>query len=254
MAPETALHHWFIRSIEQYAPASQREARQQLYAELQALQPAAAEGLTDDVPLFILVQIAAAQTLATPKATGPRERGQAHATWYAKERQRVAKLLGQIAESPVVATFQSTLTYYDAADVTCIHGRNQKTCEELYALRVTLTLLEQPQAARLVRKPLERLRQREPYLPELDDLCAPVPPGAEEADAPASTQEVDETASYLLGTIVSRLRQLGFSVSQSCGLVDRILTCCFGRLDPQGTRPVLFAEHWRRWNHAPIGA
>ena len=68
----------------------------------------------------------------------------------------MAKLLMQIAESPVVASFQSAVTYYEAADVTCQHGRNQKTCEALYALRFTLHLLERHQASRWARKQVER--------------------------------------------------------------------------------------------------
>ena len=133
-----AVLQWFISHIETFAPAAQREERQQFYATVLALQSSPSTTLYDDVGLFVLAQIMAAHQLAAPTAATKRpERSSAHATWYDKERQRVAKLLRQIAESPVVASFQSTVTYYDAADVTCQHGRNQKTCEELYALRLT---------------------------------------------------------------------------------------------------------------------
>ena len=248
---------WFISHIETFAPAAQREERQQFYATILALQPSPSTTLYDDVGLFVLAQIMAAHQLATPTAAAKRpERSSAHITWYEKERQRVAKLQQQIAESPVVATFQATLTYYDAADVTCQHGRNQKTCEALYALRLTLQLLAQQQTSRLVRKQVERLRQREPHLPQLNELCAPLAALADEATVPglapealaASAQALDDLTAYLLGTIVGRLRHVGLTVAQSCALVDRALHYCFGRPDPLGTRPTLLAEHWRRLN------
>src|SRR5262245_45129374 len=172
---QPAVLQWFISHIETFAPAAQREERQQFYTALLALQPSSNTTFYDDVGLFVLTQIMAAHQLATPTAAVKRaERSSAHVTWYAKERQRVAKLLQQIAESPVVASFQSTVTYYEAADVTCQHGRNQKTCEALYALRLTLQLLAQQQTSRWVRKQVERLGQREPYLPQLNELCAPL--------------------------------------------------------------------------------
>ena len=184
---QPAVLQWFISHIETFAPAAQREERQQFYATLLALQPSPSTTLYDDVGLFVLAQIMAAHQLATPMAAAKRpERSSAHVTWYEKERQRVAKLLQQIAESPVVATFQATLTYYDAADVTCQHGRNQKTCEALYALRLTLQLLAQQQTSRWVRKQVERLRQREPHLPQLNELCAPLGALADEVAAPVS--------------------------------------------------------------------
>jgi len=256
---QPAVLQWFISHIETFAPAAQREERQQFYATLLALQPSPSTTLYDDVGLFVLAQIMAAHQLATPMAAAKRpERSSAHVTWYEKERQRVAKLLQQIAESPVVATFQATLTYYDAADVTCQHGRNQKTCEALYALRLTLQLLAQQQTSRWVRKQVERLRQREPHLPQLNELCAPLGALADEVAAPvsglapealaASAQAPDDLTAYLLGTMVGRLRHVGLTVAQSCALVDRALHCCFGRADPLGTRPTLLAEHWRHLN------
>src|SRR5262249_17046359 len=236
-----------------------REERQQFYATLQALQPSPSTTLYDHVGLFVLAQIVAAHQLTAPIATAKRpERSSAHITWYEKERQRVVRLLQQIAESPVVASFQSTVTYYEAADVTCQHGRNQKTCEALYALRLTLQLLAQQQPSPWVRKQVERLRQREPHLPQLNELCAPLGVLAEEAaapvagvtpEAPAATAHLpDDLTAYLLGTIVGRLRHVGLTVAQSCALVDRALHCCFGRPDPLGTRPTLLAEQWRRLN------
>jgi hypothetical protein len=123
---QPAVLQWLISQIEAFAPVVQREERQQLYAALLALQSSPSPTLYDDVGFFVCAQIVAAHQLATPKASGQRpERLSAHATWYEKERQRVAKLLLQIAESPVVASFQSAVTYYEAADVTCEHGRNQ---------------------------------------------------------------------------------------------------------------------------------
>lgn len=252
-----AVLPWFISHIETFAPAAQREERQQLYAAIRALQSSQSTTLYDDVGLFVFAQIMAAHQLATPRVSGPRpERSSAHATWYEKERQRVAKLLLQLAESPVVASFQATVTYYEAADVTCQHGRNQKTCEALYALRLTLQLLEQHQAARWVRTQVERLRQREPHLPQLHELCAPLEPMPDEAAEPAPgvpleaaaavARAPDDLTAYLLGTIVGRLRHVGLTVGQSCALVDGILHCCFGRPDPLGTRPAVLAEQWRR--------
>ena len=256
---QPAVLQWFIRYIETLAPAAQREERQQFYATLQALQPAPSTTLYDHVGLFVLAQIVAAHQLATPIAAAKRpERSSAHITWYEKERQRVARLLQQIAESPVVASFQSTVTYYEAADVTCQHGRNQKTCEALYALRLTLQLLARQQPSPWVRKQVERLRQREPHLPQLNELCAPLAALEDEVDAPvsgvppeasaATAQAPDDLTAYLLGTIVGCLRHVGLTVAQSCALVDRALHCCFGRPDPLGTRPALLAEHWRRLN------
>jgi hypothetical protein len=262
---QPAVLQWFTTQIESFAPAAQREERQQLYADIGALPSSPSTTLYDDVGLFVFAQIVAAHQVATPKASGPRpERSSAHATWYEKERQRVAKLLLQIAESPVVASFQSAVTYYEAADVTCQHGRNQKTCEALYALRLTLHLLERHQASRWVRKQVERLRQREPHLPQLNDLCAPLEPVPDEAPEPApgpplttaaaGTRAPDDLTAYLLGTIVGRLRHAGLTVGQSCALVDRILHCCFGRPDPLGTRSAVLAEQWRRLNQHVSGA
>ena len=173
-------------------------------------------------------------------------------------------MLQQIADSPIVASFQATVTYYEAADVTCQHGRNQKTCEALYALRLTLQLLEQAQASRWVRKQVERLRQREPHLPQLNELCAPLASVPDEAVEPAPSVPLaaamtqadppDDLTAYLLGTIVGRLRHAGLTVAQSCALVDRALHCCFGRPDPLGTRPAILAEQWRRLNRHMAGA
>ena len=260
-----AVLQWFINHIDTFAPAAQREERQQFYTTLLALQSSPSTTFYDDVSLFVFAQIVAAHQLATPRAAGQRpERSSAQATWYEKERQRVAKLLQQLAESPVVASFQATVTYYEAADVTCQHGRNQKTCEALYTLRLTLQLLEQHAASRWVRKQVERLRQREPHLPQLHELCAPLEPMPDEADVPApdvpleaaaaGARTPDDLTAYLLGTIVGRLRHVGLTVGQSCALVDRALHCCFGRPDPLGTRPAVLAEQWRRLNQQMSGA
>jgi hypothetical protein len=256
---------WFMSQIETFAPAAQREERQQLYADIGALPSSSSITLYDDVGLFVFAQIAAAHQLTASRISGQRpERSSAHATWYEKERQRVAKLLMQIAESPVVASFQSAVTYYEAADVTCQHGRNQKTCEALYALRFTLHLLERHQASRWARKQVERLRQREPHLPQLNDLCAPLEPVPDEAPEPApgipvtttasGARALDDLTAYLLGTMVARLRHAGLTVGQSCALVDRVLHSCFGRPDPLGTRAAVLAEQWRRLNQHVSGA
>lgn len=246
---------WFIKHIEAFAPAGWRSERQHLYAELLALQPATSPTLYDHVGLFVLAQILAVYQLATPPAAKKRPaRASAHATWYEQERQRVARLLRQIAESPIVSGFQATVTYYDAADVTCQHGRNQKTCEELYALRLTLHLLERAQPSPWVRTQVERLRQREPHLPQLNALCAPLaPPESAPEPAPrvaltaaAPDDPPDELTAYLLGTIVGRLRHAGLTVARSCALVDRILLYCFDRPDPGGTRPTILAAQWQR--------
>src|SRR5262249_9492388 len=114
---------WFMSQIETFAPAAQREERQQLYADIGTLPASPSTTLYYDEGLFGLAQIVAAHQLRAPRVSGPRPgRSSAHATWYEKERQRVSKLLLQIAESPVVASFQSAVTYYEAADVTCQHG------------------------------------------------------------------------------------------------------------------------------------
>jgi hypothetical protein len=256
---QPAVLQWFINHIETFAPAVQREERQQFYATVLALQSAPSTTFYDDVGLFVFAQIVAAHQLATPKASGQRaERSSAQVTWYEKERQRIAKLLLQIAESPVVASLQATVTYYEATDVTCQHGRNQKTCEALYALRLTLQLLERHPASRWVRKQVERLRQREPHLPPLHALCTPLAPLPDETVEPALGEPLgvnaagarlpDDLTSYLLGTIVGRLRHAGLPVGQSCALVDRILHCCFGQPDPLGRRPAVLAEQWRYLN------
>jgi len=102
------------------------------------------------------------------------------------------------------------------------------------------------------------LRQREPHLPQLNELCAPLGAVADEAAVPvsgvapeapaAAAHAPDDLTAYLLGTMVGRLRHVGLTVAQSCGLVDRALHCCFGRSDPLGTRSTLLAEQWRRLN------
>jgi len=256
---------WFMNQIETFAPPVQREERQQLYTDIGALSSSPSTTLYDDVGLFVFAQIVAAHQLLASRVSGPRPgRASAHATWYEKERQRVAKLLMQIAESPVVASFQSAVIYYEAADVTCQHGRNQKTCEALYMLRLTLHLLERHQASRWARKQVERLRQREPHLPQLNDLCAPLEPVPGEVPDPApgppvtatagGTRAPDDLTAYLLGTIAARLRHTGLTVGQSCALVDRVLYCCFGRPDPLGTRAAVLAEQWRRLNQHASGA
>ena len=256
---------WFMSQIETFAPAAQREERQQLYADIGALPSPPSLTLYDDVG-SLCVRANRGSTAAYCHEglwTRP-ERSSAHATWYEKERQRVAKLLLQITESPVVASFQSAVTYYEAADVTCQHGRNQKTCEALYALRLTLHLLERHQASGWARKQVERLRQREPHLPQLNDLCAPLEPVPDEVLEPApgtpvtatagGTRAPDDLTAYLLGTIVARLRHAGLTVGQSCALVDRVLHCCFGRPEPLGTRAAVLAEQWRRLNQHASGA
>src|SRR5215475_1825414 len=130
-------------------------------------------------------------------------------------------------------------------------------------LRLTLHLLERHQASRWARKQVERLRQREPHLPQLNELCAPLAPVPDELPAPEINTPVaattggmrapDDLTAYLLGTMVGRLRHAGLTVGQSCALVDRVLSCCFGRPDPLGTRAVVLAEQWRRLNQHTSG-
>lgn len=252
MSPSLSL--WFIRTIETFAPASWEAQRQIFYQALATLPQLPDAQPVDDLAVFVLAQIVVAQQLTTTSLSEKgREPRNAHATWYAKERQRLAKLLGQIAESPVVASFRFTLQYYAAEDVTCPHGRNVKTCEELYGLGLTLQMLERYPGHGIVRKQIERLRQREPWLPPLQELCVPQALAEETLvlqDATsammASASPPDERATYLLGTVVNRLRQASFTVAQSCSLVDQILTCCFGQPDVAGTRPARLVEQWRR--------
>jgi hypothetical protein len=248
---------WFIHAIEAFAPPQGSEARQQLYADLMALQPEAPATSRDDITLFVLAQVIAARQLALPKNTGGVRRGStSHETWYSKERQRISKLLLQIEESPIVADFQATVRYYGAHEVTCPHGRNQKTCDALYALQLTLTFLERYPPPGGARKQIERLRQLEPNLPPLQELCIPQPFAAPSADfvwideerAPRTLEWLTEDAvTYLLSTVVSRLRQVGATVAQSCDVVDRILTFCFDQPDAEGgERPTQLAQQWRR--------
>ncbi len=134
---------WFIDSIEAFAPPGGVEARQQLYTDLMALQPEPPAAAKDHIALFVFAQVVAARQLALPKGAGKvRRGGTSHETWHSKEWQRIAKLLMQIEESPIVADFRATVRYYGVEEVTCPHGRNQKTCDALYALQWTLTLLE----------------------------------------------------------------------------------------------------------------
>jgi hypothetical protein len=243
---------WFIDRIETFAPATWRQERQQLYTDLLAIPSAPMTSPYDHVGLFVLAHVSAARHVAVSSGPGSPRRGRsAHETWYSKERQRIAKMLQQITESPVVAAFHTTIHYYAAAAVTCPHGRNQKTCATLYGLRLTLSLLERYPALRGVRKQVERLRHLEPHLPLLQDLCQPQvdpDPGAVPCDlGPAdSANAFDDGTLYLLGTVVSRLRQAGLTVAQSCDLVDRILSWCFDQPDPEGVRPAALAEQWRR--------
>ncbi len=247
---------WFIDAIEVFAPPDGCEARQQLYADLMALQPEPPATSEDDIALFVLAQVLAARQLALPKNVGKvRRGGTSHETWYSKERQRIAKLLLQIEDSPIVADFQATVRYYAAEEVTCPHGRNQKTCDALYALQLTLTLLERYPPQGGLRKQTERLRQLEPHLPALQDLCVPQPlPVPSEGlwiDQERAPRALDwlteDTVTYLLSTVVSRLRQVGVTVAQSCEVVDRILAFCFDQPnDGASGRPARLAEQWRR--------
>src|SRR5262245_18350030 len=108
---QPAVLQRFRSQIDTFAPAAQREERQQLYADIGALPSSPSLTLDDDVGLFVFAQIVAAHLLTAPRVAGQRpERSSVHATWYEKERQRVAKLLMQIADSPVVASFQSAVT------------------------------------------------------------------------------------------------------------------------------------------------
>jgi hypothetical protein len=248
------VQQWFIDQIETFAPAAWYAERQQLYAELLALEPSQESSRDGDICLFILAQIVAAFQLTSSAASrSPRGRNP-HETWYSKERQRIVKLLQQITESPVVASFQAKVRYYAAEEVTCPHGRNQKTCEALYALGVTLQLLQRHPPSPGVRKHVERLRHLTPHLPPLHDLCMPQAVDETMAESTGLLTEVaetperlaDERVLYLLGTVVSRLRQAGLTVEQSCACVDRIVSWCFGHPDPSGTRPTLLAEQWRR--------
>ena len=246
------LLRWFVEQIESFAPPAAREQRCQLYADMCVMNARSDTPPEEHIALFVLAQIVAAQQLAASPVRRKPARGQnAHETWYAKERRRIAKLLQQIQESPVVASLQATVRYYPAEDVTCPHGHNLKTCEALYGLRFTLHLLESYPAQPGVRKQIERLRRREPYLPPLHELCLPQGPPLEsvaedDAVGPLPPAAVEPQAVYLLGTVVGRLRQDGLSVADSCAYVDRILTCCFDQPDPDGTRRALLAEQWRR--------
>lgn len=248
---------WFIDSIEAFAPPEGGAARRQLYDDLMALQPEPPATSKDDILLFVLAQVLAARQLALPKNAGKVRRGStSHDTWYSKERQRITKLLLQIEESPIVADFQATVRYYGTEEVTCPHGRNQKTCDALYALQWTLTLLERYPPPGGGRKHLERLRQLEPHLPPLQELCVPrpfeAPTGAfswiDQERAPRPLEWLTEdTVSYLLSTVVSRLRQFGVTVAHSCEVIDRLLTFCFDQPDGEaGERPGQLAEQWRR--------
>jgi len=248
---------WFIDAIEAFAPPEGREARQQLYDDLRVLQPDPPPTPRDDMIVFVLAQVMAARQLALPKTAGRvRRGGTSHETWYSKERQRITRLLLQIEESPIVADFRANVRYYGAHEVTCPHGRNQKTCEALYALQLTLTLLERYPPASGGRKQIERLRQLEPNLPPLQELCTPQPFEApspafawiDQERAPRALEWLTEdVVAYLLSTVVSRLRQVGMTVAQSCDVVDRILTFCFDQPDGEaGERPAQLAEQWRR--------
>jgi hypothetical protein len=250
----SSVRQWFVDQIEAFAPPVWYAERQQLYAELLALNPSQESAGDGDVCLFVLAQVVAAYQLSMP-AAGKSPRGRsAHETWYSKERQRIVKLLQQITESPVVASVQAKIRYYGAEEVTCPHGRNQKTCEALYALALTVQLVERYPPSPGVRKHVERLRHLMPHLPPLQELC--VPQALDETTA-ASTGMLSGAAKipeppaedgvlYLLGTVVSRLRQTGLTVEQSCTLIDRLLSWCFGHIDASGTRPALLAEQWRR--------
>ncbi len=222
-----------------------------------ALQPEPPVSSKDHIALFVLAQVLAARQLALPKNAGKVRRGStSHETWYSKERQRIAKLLLQIEESPIVADFRATVRYYGAQEVTCPHGRNQKTCDALYALQWTLTLLERYPPPGGGRKQIERLRQLESHLPPLSELCVPEPFEAPVGDFAWIDQEraprtlewlTEDTVNYLLSTVVSRLRQFGVTVAQSCEVVDRILTFCFDQPDGEaGERPAQLVQQWRR--------
>jgi hypothetical protein len=248
------VRQWFVDQIETFAPVAWYAERQQLYAELLALNPPQEVARDGDVCLFVLAQVVAAYQLSVPAAgRSPRGRN-AHETWYSKERQRIVKLLQQITESPVVASFQAKIRYYGAEEVTCPHGRNQKTCEALYALALTIQLVERYPPSPGVRKYVERLRRLTPHLSPLQELC--VPQTLDETTAAstgmlsgaAKTPEplADEGVLYLLGTVVSRLRKAELTVEQSCAFVDRIVSWCFGYTDPSGTRSTQLAEQWRR--------
>jgi hypothetical protein len=245
---------WFADQIETFAPATWYDERQSLYAELIALPSDQVPSQNDPIGLFVLSQVVAAHQLTRPALDEkPRRDRSAHDNWYSKERNRIAKLLQQIDESPVVSSFHATVHYYVAEEVTCPHGRNQKTCDALYALRLTLDLLERYPALPGVRKQVERLRHLEPHLPSLTEVCrpqrhAPFEEPLSDMAMVASTADLltDECALYLLGTVVGRLRQVGLTVAQSCDVVDRLLTLCFDQPDAAGNRSALLAEQWRR--------
>jgi len=249
-----SLLEWFADQIEIFAPATWYDERQKLYADLNALPSDQAPSQNDHIGLFVLSQVVAAHQLTKPALDEkPRRDRSAHDNWYSKERNRIAKLLQQIDESPVVSSFHATVSYYAAEDVTCPHGRNQKTCDALYGLRLTLDLLERYPALPGVRKQVERLRHLEPHLPPLSEVCQPQRPSPLEDPlsdfaTPASTSDPlpDDCALYLLGTVVGRLRQASLTVAQSCDVVDRLLTLCFDQPDAAGNRPTLLAEQWRR--------
>ena len=249
-----SLLEWFADQIETFAPAMWHDERQKLYAELNALTSDQTPSQNDHIGLFVLSQVVAAHQLTKPALDEKPQRDRsAHENWYSKERNRIAKLLQQIDESPVVSSFRATIQYYPAEDVTCPHGRNQKTCDALYALRLTLDLLERYPALPGVRKQVERLRHLEPHLPPLSEVCQPQhhsPWDESLSDMAMSASTADPLPAdcpvYLLGTVVGRLRQAGLTVAQSCGVVDRLLTLCFDQPDAAGDRPALLAEQWRR--------
>lgn len=251
------LLDWFVDQIELFAPPEWADERQQLYAELSALQPVQDTALYENIVLYVLAQVMAAHRLTQPAtAEKPLRRDRsAHESWYGKERQRVAKLIEQIGESPIVATFHARVRYYSAENVTCPHGRNQKTCDALYALQVTFGLLERYPALSLVRKQADQLRRLEPHLPPLSDLCLPQPSFSTDGygDVPVllsheviSGSRVDECILYLLGTVVGRLREVGLTVAQSCRIVDQLLLWCFDLPDIHTARSEQLAKQWRR--------
>ncbi len=252
------LLEWFVDQIEVFAPPQWETEREQLVAELIALQPDDETLPTEHISLFVLAQVLAAHQLSKPVLDEkPRRDRSAHESWYSKERARLTKLLQQIDESPVVSSFRATLHYYTAEDVTCPHGRNQKTCDSLYALGLTLELLTQYPALPSVRRQVDRLRQLQPHLPPLTEVCQPgrsmtAEDTLSEWTMPSAPHVVqghklaDERTVYLLGTVIGRLRQAGLTVVQSCDVVDRLLSWCFDELDPDGERPAVLAEQWRR--------
>lgn len=245
----TEAQRLLVERIERAAPQGpgDREAREQLYRELQAICPPPDQAALDgDTLTFSLGCIWAAQ-----QAKHEREPKAKHDDWYWQRRCRLEALLEEIASDDLVRDLDlAAVRFYEPNRVDCPHDRRRKRCiairEQLDRLATTQACIAQlarfPDAAvnplfHGLRAQVSTLRKAlkaegiDPATAQPDDFCSidvreplgglsqrpPKRPGA----------PTNDPHNLLLDTIGLYLCDAGCSATHACDLVNRVLALYF---------------------------